>query len=129
MKKTFVILSAVLIFTACASRKNKQAVAPSPTPAPAMASTPEETEKAHMDKVLATFPNYTAAEFNDGKMLYEKNCGSCHMLKDPRSESEPAWREIVPDMVNKANRKGSAIDASQQDLILKYVVSLSNNPN
>ena len=121
MKKTFVILSLALIAAACASRK-----APSTQSA---APTAEEVAKAHMNKVLASFPNYTIEQFNDGKMLYEKNCSTCHMLHNPRSKDESAWNEIVPNMAAKSNRKGMPIDSTQQDLILKYVVALSKNPN
>lgn len=124
MKKTFIILSAVIIFVGCASRKTTSTSQPA-TAAP----TAEEAAQAHMKKVLASFPNYTLEDFNSGKTLYEKNCSTCHMLHNPSSQNEFAWNEIVPDMVKKSNRKGTAIDSTQQDLILKYVVSLSKNPN
>lgn len=124
MKKSFVILSLVLVAAACASRKTTP-----PTQAATPAPTAEEASQAHMNKVLASFPNYTLDQHNRGKTLYETNCVTCHMLYNPRSHNEFQWNEIVPDMVKKSNRKGLAIDSTQQDLILKYVVSLSKNPN
>lgn len=124
MKKTIIILSAFLVFVGCVSRKTAQSTAPA-QPAPSA----EDAAQAHMNKVLASFPNYTITQFNDGKNLYESNCAKCHMLHNPTSQNEFAWNEIVPDMVKKSNRKGSSIDSTQQDLILKYVVSLSKNPN
>jgi cytochrome c5 len=123
MKKSVIIVALGLVFIGCATRKPKQAP-PTPAPVPAAA----EPIPSHMDRVLASYPNYSLTAFNEGKTLYETNCATCHMLHDPRTQNEFAWNEIVPDMVKKANRKGSTIDSTQQDLILKYVVALSKNP-
>jgi mono/diheme cytochrome c family protein len=82
--------------------------------------------QSDVERVKTKYPDYTLAELNEGKALYEQNCGSCHGLKKPSSEPEGEWKEIVPEMTEKANKKGAKIDARQQELILKYVITMSN---
>ena len=36
------------------------------------------------------------------------------------------WKEIVPEMTVKANKKGAEIDAAEQELILRYVITMRN---
>jgi mono/diheme cytochrome c family protein len=82
--------------------------------------------QSDVDRVKTKYPDYTLTELNEGKALYEQNCGNCHGLKKPSSEPEEEWKEIVPEMVEKAKRKGAKIDARQQELILKYAITMSN---
>lgn len=72
------------------------------------------------DRAAAIFPGATLASLADGKMKYENHCGSCHGLKKLNSEDEAGWRNIVPDMAQKAE-----IDAKTENLILQYVVTMS----
>jgi cytochrome c5 len=62
----------------------------------------------------------TMAQLTQGKTIYESNCNKCHKLKDPKSHTEEEWNKIVPNMSRKAK-----IDAASQDLVLKYVVTMS----
>jgi cytochrome c5 len=117
MTKTIVTLSAILIIIGCATRKSKPTTTTNVEKKKAVLSTEE--------KAVAAIPNYTMESFKEGKTLYEANCGTCHALKNPLSEVEPAWKEIVPDMVKKVNQKGGTLDAAKEDLILKYVVSMT----
>lgn len=79
-----------------------------------------------VDRVQAKFPGYTLAELNEGKTLYEKHCNICHPLAAPTAHSEEQWRKVVPVMVVKVNRKqNNVLDAKGEDLILKYVVTMS----
>lgn len=75
-----------------------------------------------------TFPDLTVQQLNDGKVIYEQYCGSCHSLKRPASESEKGWRHHVPEMVELTNRKAGReeINAAKQDLILQYLVTMSS---
>lgn len=77
------------------------------------------------DRGAAKFPGYTLAELNQGKGLYENNCGKCHGLKKTTSESEAEWRRIVPAMVAKINKNGKVLDDHSQELILRYLVTMS----
>src|SRR6478736_6985599 len=102
MKKSFLALASLLILS-CAVKL----------------ATPTQTD---VDRVQSKFPNYTLAELNQGKAMYEQHCAECHNLKNPTKFSENEWRRLVPEMVEKTNKKHpNAIDAQTQDLILKYV--------
>lgn len=81
--------------------------------------------QADADRGAAKFPGYTLAELNEGKALYESNCGTCHALKKPSSESEAEWRRIVPIMVGKVNKNKQVLNDHSQDLILRYVITMS----
>jgi cytochrome c5 len=106
MKRTIIFISTLLFIAAC----SKQAVvAPS---------------QADADRASAKFPGITLAEINEGKSLYEANCGKCHGLKKPASRNEEKWRQIVPRMAKKAK-----IDAETEAKILKYVVTMSEAQN
>lgn len=81
--------------------------------------------QADADRGAAKFPGYSLAELNEGKTLYETNCGTCHGLKKPTSEPESEWRRIVPIMVKKVNKDKLVLNARSEDLILRYVVTMS----
>jgi len=108
MKKLIVIISAVSLAGCFSAREAKH------------------SSESDIDRGAAKFPGYTLAELNEGKKLYENNCAKCHELKKPTSESEASWRKIVPEMTAKANKKGMVIDSKSQDLILKYVITMSS---
>lgn len=80
--------------------------------------------QADADRGATKFPGVTLAQLTDGKKLYEENCGNCHALIDPRKESEKEWRNMVPLMSDKVNKKAGSevLDAKEQDLILQYVL-------
>jgi mono/diheme cytochrome c family protein len=109
MKNKIIITAAVLFLASCAT--TVQLLSPG---------------QADVDRVKAKYPDYTLAQLNQGKALYEQNCGNCHKLKNPSSEPEEEWNKIVPEMTKKANKKGANINAQQQDLILKYVVTMGS---
>ncbi len=79
-----------------------------------------EPTQADVDRNKAIFSNLTVEELIQGKAHYEKSCGSCHKLYSPKDESAVEWKKIVPPMAKKAK-----IDAKTEDLILKYVISMS----
>ncbi len=84
--------------------------------------------QADADRGAAKFPGATLASLNEGKGHYEQYCRSCHGLKKPTSESEAEWKEIVPDMVKKTNKKAGSevVDSKKQELILQYVITMSS---
>lgn len=81
-----------------------------------------------VDRVQSKFPNYTLTDLNHGKSLFEQNCAKCHGLKNPSSRSEEKWREIVPVMVKRANKKQTVISPEDQEQILKYLITMSGAP-
>jgi cytochrome c5 len=83
--------------------------------------------QADVDRVQAKFPGYTLDDLYQGKQLFESNCNLCHKLKNPASESESEWREIVPRMVKKVNNKeGHHIDEAGQEKGLRYVITMGS---
>ncbi len=81
--------------------------------------------QADVDRMQSKFNGYTLADLTQGKALYEGNCGTCHALFDPNSRGEEQWKGVVPPMVQKVNKKQKALDASQEELILKYLITMS----
>lgn len=81
-----------------------------------------------VDRVQQKFPNYTLSELNQGKTLFERNCKSCHGLKNPTSRSEEKWRKVVPVMVKRVNRKQTVLSPQDEELILKFVITMSGSP-
>jgi hypothetical protein len=77
--------------------------------------------QSDVDRGAAKFPGLSLADLQQGKSLYEANCGKCHGLKKPESRDEAAWREIMPPMAKKAK-----INDKEQQLILQYVVTMSD---
>jgi len=71
------------------------------------------------------FPNYTLADYQQGKSLYENNCGTCHDLKKPSSLDKVSWVKIVPPMVKKVNQEAGKqiLSSADEDKILKFVLS------
>ncbi len=65
-----------------------------------------------------------AAEDEDCYQLLENHCQSCHMLgrvcKKLDKKSERAWKSTIVRMVK---RRGAEVDAQQQAVIVKCLVS------
>jgi len=81
------------------------------------------------DRVKPKYPDITLTELTEGKALFEQYCGTCHGYKKPRSRSEEEWKNIVPKMVRKVNKKQpDAIDSAEQKKILKYVITMKDAP-
>jgi cytochrome c5 len=87
-------------------------------------------QQSDVDRVSTKYPGYTLTELNDGKALFQQTCNRCHKLKNPTSRDETKWNEIVPKMINKLNKKEgkTVIDQTQQESILKYLVTMSSAP-
>lgn len=79
--------------------------------------------QSDLERAKVKWPEITLAELQQGQELYIANCGKCHSLKSPQSRNEAGWRKIVPPMAKKAK-----INAQQEELILKYVITMSQAP-
>jgi len=71
----------------------------------------------HAAKAATKYPGATLASLQEGKSLYEGNCGKCHGLKKPSAYNEQQWGKNVARMAPKAK-----IDKHTEDLILQYLV-------
>lgn len=106
MKHLFVLFVAAIIFS-CSSSTT--------------VSTQTVTDKTKSDSGLT-------GELLEGKKLYEANCGTCHKLYKPHSQSEEGWKHEVPEMSVKVNKKAGkeVLDAKKQEMILNYLLTASN---
>lgn len=105
MKKTLTILTVMGLLVACSPKF----------------ITPMQTD---VDRVADKFPGYTLTDLKQGMTLYQTKCSMCHPAKAPRSHNEEQWRDIVPEMVQKANKKETRITPEEADAILKYVITM-----
>jgi cytochrome c2 len=110
MKKTLCILL-IPIFAACSFKL----------------ATPAQSD---VDRVAGKYPGYTLADLNQGEALFQTTCNRCHKLKNPTSRNEKKWNSIVPKMIGKLNKKQGkvVIDDKQQELILRYLVTMNSAP-
>ncbi|MEZ5008052.1 MAG: hypothetical protein R2728_11870 [Chitinophagales bacterium] len=98
----------------------------------AACSTVELAEPNQTDVVWAQkkFPSITLSDLNEGKVLFEKNCGLCHSLKRSMRQDEAELPKIVTEMSEKVNkkRKSEVMGKEEQQLLLQYLVTLNGVP-
>ncbi len=84
--------------------------------------------QSDVERGAKTFTGLTLEELNSGKLIYDQNCGTCHSLKKPSTENANGWNHHVPEMVELVNKKAGSevIDAKKKDLILRYLITMSN---
>ena len=102
MKKSITLVACILLLAACASKK-----------------TTISLTDLDATRAAAKYPGASLASLQNGKLLYEENCGSCHGLKNPTAYNEEQWGKHVKRMAPKAK-----IDKPTEDLILQYVVTM-----
>jgi len=103
MKKIYTVLCASVLFIACASYKPL---------APGAADATRAAEK---------FPGTTLADLEQGKSIFEQNCNKCHSLKKPFTKDEETIKSVLPKMAKRAK-----IDSRQEDLVLKYLLTMNS---
>jgi cytochrome c5 len=103
MKTISILTVSVLLLAACAAKKTAVVIS-----------------DADANRAAAKYPGATLASLQQGKTLYEDNCGKCHGLKSPTAYNEEQWGKHVKRMAPKAK-----IDKPTEDLILQYVVTMS----
>jgi cytochrome c5 len=86
--------------------------------------------QADADRGMTKYEGLSLTSLLEGKALFEQNCSKCHGLKSPTSRNEEKWNKIVPIMVKKVNKKAGKeeLDAAEEQLILKYLVTMSTAP-
>ncbi|MCT4623733.1 MAG: hypothetical protein N4A46_08930 [Schleiferiaceae bacterium] len=109
MKKTAIILFAVVSIAACSQKK----IAAGPS-AQALA---ENYSEATIDQL------------ENGKALFEKGCDMCHGLEKSFGVSSEKLVKVVPAMVGKANKKAGQelISETGGENILHYLLAANAN--
>lgn len=79
--------------------------------------TPTQTDA---ERGSQKFLGYTLNDLEQGKAIYESHCNKCHKYKVPESRDETKWDKVIPVMARKAK-----LDSAQENLVLKYVVTMS----
>lgn len=81
--------------------------------------TPDDLKQAQV-----IYPDMTLEEMQESKMLVEQNCTRCHGLKTAFQTSNEELAEVLPKMVNGANKKAGqvVIDEAKKDQIYRYMV-------
>ncbi|HVY74834.1 MAG TPA: hypothetical protein VG890_08400, partial [Puia sp.] len=72
------------------------------------------------DRGAQKYPGYTLTDLDQGKAIYQSHCNKCHPYKVPPSRDEAKWDQIIPVMAKKAK-----LDSTEENLVLKYVVTMS----
>lgn len=108
--RTLVVISLILFIAACSASK---VAAPS---------------QADVDRGIKEYETLTLSQLESGKELYSANCGKCHPLKNVEKYSKEEWERIMPKMVQKANKKGSNLGAAQEDILMRYAVTMASRP-
>ena len=80
--------------------------------------------ESDVERGKSKYPDYTLTQLSQGKLLYEQNCQSCHNLKKPTSRTEEEWKAIVPNMSKQVNKTSMVLKNTEQELILRYLVTM-----
>ena len=105
--RTFLIISAALFLVACSASR---------------LATPTAVD---VEKGSANFEALTLSQLESGKVLYSENCGKCHPHKKVGNYTREEWERIMPDMVQKANKKGGNLVDADEEALLRYAVTMA----
>jgi cytochrome c5 len=103
MKKVFTItalLFASVLLTECTPKKTAT-----------KEITPEE-------KVADVKKNFTPAQMEEGKAIWQTSCNKCHKLYSPDTRNVQSWEKILPVMSGKAK-----LTAEHAAMVRAYVLS------
>ncbi|NBX79473.1 MAG: hypothetical protein EBQ94_03685 [Flavobacteriales bacterium] len=113
MKKSFIIIAVIGFAVACNTAKKATVTETTAIP-------------TDIERGQKLYPGYTLAELNEGKSLYDAKCSTCHDLVKPANETPESWKRIVPKMSEISNKDSKPISPKEENLILKYLVTMSS---
>lgn len=67
---------------------------------------------------------YSEAQLDEGKSLWQGNCGKCHKLFEPESRPVKQWEKILPRMSKKAGLSGEQA-GKVRAFVLTHATSVS----
>lgn len=125
--KKLIYLSALVFVVACATKKSTPVTTTPPSvPIPPSASSFSPTINVTEATFTTTVTDFSFADYQKGKGLYETKCIGCHELIPPSAKSTALWEKMVPVMVGKYNMKYSDfLDDTATKLISGYLVTVT----
>ncbi len=60
------------------------------------------------EKVAEVKRNYTEAQMEEGRIVWQGNCGKCHKLFTPESRDVEKWEKVLPRMVKRSKLDDTA---------------------
>jgi len=100
---TFLTVLLVLFLSACATQVVKTVANTEPAPS--------------KEFVVSNFSN---AQLEEGKALFEANCAKCHNLNDPESRDAKSWNKVLQRMLPKTK-----LAYEEGRLVQAYLISHS----
>jgi cytochrome c5 len=110
MKKLLTISSLFLLsvaFTQCATKK-----------AAADPGTTVSTSSVDAQKVADVKKQFSEAQMQEGKTIWQASCAKCHKLFEPASRTVAKWETILPNMSIRAK-----LNQEQAAKVRAYVIS------
>jgi cytochrome c5 len=83
--------------------------------------TPKKTATGSMtdaQKVADVKKNFTEAQMEEGKTIWQGACDKCHKLFEPESRSVDKWERVLPRMT-----KRSKLDDAQSAKVRAYLIA------
>lgn len=70
------------------------------------------------EKIAEVKSNYTEAQMEEGRRVYQGSCGKCHKLFTPESRGVEKWEKVLPRMV-----KRSKLDDAAGGMVRAYLLA------
>ncbi len=69
---------------------------------PKVATTMTSTAATPAEKIAEVKRNYTEAQMEEGRVVWQGSCGKCHKLFTPESRDVEKWEKVLPRMVKRS---------------------------
>lgn len=76
------------------------------------------TTKSPEEVVAEVKKNFTDADMEEGKVIFQSSCKKCHPIKEPETRTVEKWERVLPRMSKKAN-----LDNEQSNKVRAYVLA------
>ena len=106
MKKTLILLSAILVLTYCKSKKEASAAAPA------------ASDAVILEVANKRWAGTTQQKLNEGKSILFGQWTKCHEQKNIEKRSEKSWLHEIDEMAPKAK-----LSDAEKLKLTKYVLS------
>lgn len=80
---------------------------------------------ADAERGKSRYPDLQLAQLQQGRELYLRRCGSCHVLKEPSEVRAEEWPGEVQKM---RQENGVKLSDAEAEAISRYLVTLSEAP-